>query len=117
MKKFLVSWRPDRILKSSILLVPFLLAACGGSRASQVSPNEIPELESRLESEPGNGPLPEDTAGFVEERVCLDPALATQPQELVFTMQRSGTCTMTFPEEKAFIDNVRIVTDAACLSE
>ncbi len=40
------------------LLVPSLsiaIAACGGATASQVSPNEIPGLEARLESEPSNG--------------------------------------------------------------
>jgi hypothetical protein len=74
--------------------------------------------ETSLNSRPGNGPLPEDTAGYVEETVCLDPALATQPQELVFTMQGSGApCGDPFPEEEAFIDNVRVTTDAACPSE
>jgi tetratricopeptide (TPR) repeat protein len=52
MKRFLVRWPSDRLLA---LLVPILLTACGGARATQVSPNEIPELESRLEAEPGNG--------------------------------------------------------------
>jgi len=73
--------------------------------------------ETSLESRPGNGPLPKGTAGFVEETVCLDPVLATQPQELVFTMQRIGPCDITFPEEEAFIDNVRVATDATCPSE
>jgi hypothetical protein len=73
--------------------------------------------ETSLESRPGNGPLPEGAAGYVEETVCLDPALATQPQELVFTMQRIGPCDVTFPEEEAFVDNVRVTTDAACPSE
>ncbi len=42
-----------------------------------------------------------------------------QPQELVFTMQSSGApCGDPFlPEEEAFIDNVRVTTDAACPSE
>ncbi|MBW2687747.1 MAG: hypothetical protein JRE19_17810 [Deltaproteobacteria bacterium] len=69
-----------------------------------------------LESQPGNGPLPDVTAGFVEETVCLDPALATQPLELGFTMLRNGTCG-TPSEEEAFVDNVRVTTDAACPSE
>jgi hypothetical protein len=73
--------------------------------------------ETTLESRPGNGPLPEGTAAFVEETVCLNPALATQPQELVFTMQPSGPCGGTFPEEEAFMDNVRVTTDPACPSE
>lgn len=73
--------------------------------------------ETSLESRPGNGPLPEGAAGYVEETVCLDPVLATQPQELVFTMQRVGPCDVPFPEEEAFIDNVRVATDAACPSE
>ena len=75
--------------------------------------------ETSVTSRPGNGPLPEPTAGYVEETVCLDPALATQPQELVFTMQSSGgPCGDPFlPEEEAFIDNVRVTTDAACPSE
>lgn len=73
--------------------------------------------ETTLESQPGNGPLPEGGAGFVEETVCLNPALATQPQEVSFRMQRSGPCGTTFPEEEAFIDNVRVTTDPACPSE
>jgi len=73
--------------------------------------------ETSLESRPGNGPLSEGAAGFVEETVCLAPALATKPQELVFTMQRSGPCGVAFPEEQAFVDHVRLTTDAACPTE
>ncbi len=73
--------------------------------------------ETTLESQPGDGPLPKGTAGFVEETVCLNPALATQPQEVSFRMRRSGPCGTTFPEEEAFIDNVRVTTDPACPSE
>jgi tetratricopeptide (TPR) repeat protein len=79
MKKFLVSWLPDRILKVSVLLFPFLLAACGGTRATQVSPNEIPDLESRLQSEPGNGQvlLRYSAALFSADR-CDDAVVAAR---------------------------------------
>lgn len=45
----------QRLLKLLVLSVPVVSVACGGTRATQVSPNEIPDLEARLESEPGNG--------------------------------------------------------------
>ncbi len=73
--------------------------------------------ETTLESRPGNGPLDENTSGFVEETVCLDAELATQPLELTFTMQRSGPPGVPFPEEQGFIDNVRLTTDASCSNQ
>jgi hypothetical protein len=73
--------------------------------------------ETTLASRPGNGPLPEGGTEFVEETVCLDAALATQPLELVFTMQRSGPCDIGFPEEQGFIDNVRLTTDGSCSNQ
>ncbi len=74
--------------------------------------------QTETSSRPGNGVLPEGSAEFVEETVCLNPALATKPQTLTFTISPVGSkCDETFPEEEAFIDNVRLLTDAACASE
>ncbi len=73
--------------------------------------------ETSLESRPGNGPLAEGGTQFAEETVCLDASLATQPLELVFTMQRSGPCGVGFPQEQGFIDNVRLTTDPSCSNQ
>ncbi len=49
----------DRPLTSPLFLmgVALSLGACGGLRPTAVSPEEIPELESRLAEEPGNADL------------------------------------------------------------
>jgi len=74
--------------------------------------------ETETSSTPGNGALPEGGAAFAEETVCLDPADATKPQTLSFTISPGGgLCADTFPEEQALIDNVRVTTDPACPSE
>lgn len=74
--------------------------------------------QTETSSRPGNGVLPEGNPDFVEETVCLNPALATKPQTLTFIIRPVGSiCTETFPEEEAFIDNVRVLTDAACSSK
>lgn len=74
--------------------------------------------QTETTSRPGGGALPEGGAEFVEQTVCLNPALATKPQTLTFTISPIGDkCAETFPEEEAFIDNVRVLTDAACVSK
>lgn len=74
--------------------------------------------ETVTSSSPGNGDLSEGASEYLEETVCLNPADATKPQTLTFTISPGGgTCAVTFPEEEAFIDNVRLTTDPACPSE
>jgi len=52
---------------------------------------------------------------YHEGKLCLDPKLAGRNQIVNFGMNGgSGTCATTHPPETAFVDDLRVMTDAAC---
>lgn len=50
-------FRPRPSLGATFIAGAWLLAACAGRRPTEVSPAEIPDLEGRLQREPGNADL------------------------------------------------------------